>query len=130
MSYSHAVVWIDHQHATVIDFTFDDQHVVAVEREGGQRKLHRKSGFPGSGKAATDHHFYDEVATALGNASEVLIVGPGNAKVELHHDLQVRHAALAKRVVGVESVDHPSDGALLAHARKYFKRYDALRGDA
>ncbi|MDP2293513.1 MAG: translational machinery protein [Actinomycetota bacterium] len=129
MSYQHAVVWVDHQHATVIDFTVDDKHVVTIASETGQRKLHRRSGIPGSGKAATDHVFYDEVAEALGNAREILIVGPGSAKSEFHRDLQARHAPIATCVVGVESVDHPSDGELLAYAKKYFKRIDALRGN-
>lgn len=130
MSYQHAVVWIDHQHATVIDFSVDDQHVSVVEREeGGQRQVHRKSGLPGSGKPAPDHHFYDEVAAALGDAREILIVGPGVAKQELKKDLDLRHKALAGRVVGIESADHPSSGQLLAMAKKYFKRIDALRGE-
>ena len=129
MSYQHAVVWIDHLHARVIDFSFDDKHVVAVEREGGQRQVHRKSGFPGSGKPAPDHHFYDEVATALGDSREVLIVGPGTAKLEMKRDLDLRHKALAGRVVGVENADHPTNGELVAMAKKYFKRIDALRGE-
>ena len=61
---------------------------------------------------------------------EILIVGPGGAKTELHHDLQARHASVAQHVVAVEGSDHPSDGQLLAFARKYFKRIDALRGNA
>lgn len=130
MSHQHAVVWIDHEHATVIDFALDDRHVVQVEREGGQHKVHRRSGIPGSGKAPIDHQYFDAVASALGDAAEILIVGPGSAKAEFHRDLQARHAAVCKRVVAVESVDHPSDGELLAFARKYFKRVDALRGDA
>ena len=130
MSHQHAVVWIDHEHATVIDFAFDDRHVVQVGREGGQHKVHRRSGIPGSGKAPIDHQYFDAVASALGDAAEILIVGPGSAKAEFHRDLQARHAAVCKRVVAVESVDHPSDGELLAFARKYFKRVDALRGDA
>ncbi len=129
MSYQHAVVWIDHLHATVIDFSVDDQHVTLVEREGGQRQVHRKSGFPGSGKPAPDHHFYDEVATALGDSREVLIVGPGTAKLEMKRDLDLRHKALAGRVVGVENADHPTNGELVAMAKKYFKRIDALRGE-
>jgi hypothetical protein len=44
-------------------------------------------------------------------------------------DLEKRHATVAKQVVGVESLDHPSDGELLAFAKRYFKRVDALRGD-
>jgi hypothetical protein len=129
MSYQHAVVWIDHLHARVIDFNFDDKHVVAVEREGGQRQVHRKSGLPGAGKPGPDHHFFDEVTAALGDAREILIVGPGNAKLEFRKDLDTRHAPVAKRVVGMESADHPSEGELLSFAKKYFKRIDALRGD-
>lgn len=129
MSYQHAIVWIDHQHATVIDFAVDDKHVHLVEREGEDRRIHRKSGIPGAGKAADDPKFFDAVVQAIGNAREVLIVGPGNAKLSFNHDLERHHAKVASRVVGVESMDHPSNGELLAFARKYFKKYDALHGD-
>lgn len=128
MSYQHCVVWMDHQHATIIDFTFDDDHVKEVQREGGHRKVHHKAGGTGR-KDADDHHFFDDVVAAMGDASEVLVAGPGNAKTAFMTDLQHRHAQVAKRVVGVEALDHPTDGQLLAHARKYFKRVDALRGD-
>ena len=121
------IVWIDHENATVIDFAFDDRHVVQVEREGGQHKVHRRSGIPGSGKAPIDHQYFDAVASALGDAAEILIVGPGSAKAEFHRDLQARHAAVCKRVVAVESVDHPSDGELLAFARP--RRYGAVVDD-
>ena len=129
MSYQHAVIWVDHLHATIIDFSVDDRHVLAVESESGQRKLHRISGVPGSGKAPIDRQFFDGIALAVGNAAEFLIVGSGSAKNELHRDLQTRHPAVAKCVVAVESADHPSEGELLAFARKYFKRVDALRGN-
>ncbi len=129
MTYQHAVVWVDHQHATVIDFTVDDKHVQLVEKVGGQHKVHRRSGVPGSGKAPVDHVYFDAVATAIGTAREILLVGPGNAKVELRHDLEHRHPKVAERIVGVESADHPSDAELLVFAKKYFKRVDALRGE-
>jgi hypothetical protein len=129
MSYQHAIVWIDHQHATVIDFALGEQHTQLVEREGGQRQVHRKSGLPGSGKAADDHQFYDTVATAIGTAREILIVGPGQAKLEFRRDLEKRHRTLFDRVVGTESLDHPNNSELLTFGRKYFKRVDALRGD-
>ena len=34
---------------------------------------------------------------------------------------------LKKKVVGVETIDHPSDGQLVAHARKYFSAADRMR---
>ena len=128
MTFQHAIVWLDHHDARIIDFTFDDQHLVAVHSENGPRKLHRKAMVIGSGKAKEDHHFFDEIVAAIGSAQEVLLVGPGTAKLEFEKDLSKRHAGVAKRIVGMEPLDHPSDGQLLAFARKYFKRYDALQG--
>ena len=130
MSYQHAVVWVDHQHAIVIDYSVDDRHVVEIEREGGQRKVHRRSGVPGSGKAPVDHVYLGEIAAALTGAREILIVGPGSAKLELQSELQARYPVVAKAIVAVEAADHPSPGELLAYAKKYFKRVDALLGDA
>jgi stalled ribosome rescue protein Dom34 len=73
--------------------------------------------------------FFDEVAKAVGDSPEILVTGPGTAKVSFMTDLEKRHAQVAKQVVGVESLDHPSDAELLAFAKRYFKRVDALRGD-
>jgi hypothetical protein len=33
---------------------------------------------------------------------------------------------MAELVVGIETVDHPTDGQLIAYARKYFIAKDAL----
>lgn len=127
MSYKHAIVWMDHQHATVIDFSIDDQHVVKVG-SGEPRKLHRKSGPMGSGKAPEDHEFFDAVVTALGDSVEIVVAGPGNAKTSFLKHVEKKHPTLRKRVVGVETLDHPSDRELLAYARKYFRRVDSLLG--
>jgi hypothetical protein len=32
-----------------------------------------------------------------------------------------------KLIAGVETVDHPSDGALVAYARRYFKAADLMQ---
>jgi hypothetical protein len=34
--------------------------------------------------------------------------------------LHAHHHSLEANVVGVETVDHPTDGQLVAHAKKYF----------
>ena len=129
MSLSHTIVWLDHQDAKIIDFSFDDKHVLNVHHEGGDRKLHHKVNTIGSGKTPEDPHYYHDIVTALGDAHEVLITGPGNAKLSLKKHLDKHYASLAKRVVGVETLDHPSAGELLAYARRYFKAVDQLAGD-
>ncbi|MFN6119796.1 MAG: translational machinery protein [Actinomycetes bacterium] len=128
MSYPHVIVWLDHHRATVIDFSIDDQHVQRVASENPVQ-LHRESGPMGTGRAPDDRSFVDEVTRAIEPSAEVLVVGPGTAKVSFMTDLERRAPQVAKKVVGVESADHPSDGELLAFARRYFKRIDALRGN-
>lgn len=48
-----------------------------------------------------------------------------------HLEAHVKHIhshepALVRKVVGVETVDHPSDGQLVAYARKYFLAKDQM----
>lgn len=35
---------------------------------------------------------------------------------------------LLKKIVGVETVDHPTDAQVLAYAKTYFNRIDKMRG--
>lgn len=128
MSLRHTIVWLDHQDAKIIDFSFDDKHVINVHHEGGDRKLHHKVNTIGSGKSPEDPQYYRDIVVALGDAHELLIAGPGNAKLSLMKHLDKHHASLAKRVVGVETLDHPSEGELLAYARRFFKAVDQLTG--
>jgi hypothetical protein len=51
-----------------------------------------------------------------------LITGPGSAKTELSSYIQRTHPDLARRISGIETVDHPTDAQLLAHARSFFKK--------
>ena len=63
---------------------------------------------------------------ALSGATEILIVGPGHAKLELIKHIHAHDHDLVKKVVGVETVDHPGDGQLVAFTRKYFVAKDRM----
>ena len=71
-------------------------------------------------------HFYHEVAQALEGAEEILVVGPATAKLELKH-LHKHDHTLAPKIIGVETVDHPTDGQLLKYVRGYFRAADRMR---
>jgi stalled ribosome rescue protein Dom34 len=126
MAQVHAVVWLDHREAKVIGYSLDDSEVVEVHSEREDRRIHRHAGTMDSGKSADDHRFFDEIAAQLAGVREILIVGPGNAKTAFVKHLERRHAAIAKHVLAVETVDHPSAGQLLDHARRFFRRVDQL----
>lgn len=126
MTQVHAVVWLDHREAHIAAFSLGKSSVIEIHSDLGGRRIHRKSRQIGSGKAADDHHYFDEIASALHDIRLVLLVGPGNAKTALLTFLESRHPEAALKVVGVETMDHPTDGQLLAHARSYFAAADQL----
>ena len=112
MSHYHAVVWIDHREARVFHFNPADAEKLVIHPDHPAKHLHHKAMSIGSGNAPEDHAFLHAVAQSFADAGEVLITGPGSAKTEL---------------VGVETIDHPSDGQLVAHVRKYFNAADRMR---
>ncbi|MEQ1715054.1 MAG: translational machinery protein [Hyphomicrobium sp.] len=117
----HAIVWIDHREARVFHFNVSDVDTLVLHAHNPKKHLHHKGNTIGSGHAGVDHAFLGEVAEALADAGAVLITGPGSAKTDLKKHIESHMPALHKKIAGVETADHPSDGELVAHARKYFK---------
>jgi stalled ribosome rescue protein Dom34 len=129
MSFQHAVVWLDHREAHVIHFNAEASTKEIVKSATGSDHLHHRSGTLGSGKLAVNQEYLHDVAHHLMKASEVLVVGPGSAKLELIKHIHKHDPALTDKIVGVETVDHPTDPQLLAHAKKSFAKIDNLLGD-
>ena len=61
---------------------------------------------------------------------EVLVVGPGAAKLEFIKHVHKRDHALEPKIIGVETVDHPTDGQLVDFVRRYFRAADRMLGTA
>ena len=130
MPHFHAVVWLDHNEAHVMHIAPDDVEKSVVHPAHPHKHVHSKSGTVGSGKAAEDKTYYHAIAEALAGAQEILVVGPAQAKLQLIKHLHAHDHAIADKVVGVESIDHPTDGQLVAYARKYFVAKDKMLGTA
>jgi stalled ribosome rescue protein Dom34 len=126
MSHYHAVVWLDHNEARVMHISPDDVEKSVVSPAAPHRNLHRKRGSVSGSRQPEDQHYYHEVVEALGGAAEILIVGPGQAKLELIKHIHSHDQQIVDKVIGVESVDHPSDGQLVSFARKYFVAKDRM----
>jgi stalled ribosome rescue protein Dom34 len=120
-SHYHAIVWIDHHEARIFHFNVSDVDRLVIHPEDPTRHLHHKANSIGSGHAAEDQNFLERVAEAIADAGAVLITGPANAKLELVKHIERHEPALNRKIAGVETVDHPTDGELIAKARKYFK---------
>jgi hypothetical protein len=123
MKHRHTVVWIDHQQARVFHLedlsseTLRAPHHVSRHETKDRDKEHPNDAL----------HFYRDVGDALADSEAILILGPAGAKLELQRHLQKHAANVESRVVGIESSDHPTDGQVLAHARKVFRAADRMR---
>jgi stalled ribosome rescue protein Dom34 len=125
VSHYHAVVWLDHSEAHVLHFTPEEVEKAMIQAKEPHKHLHAKHTL--HEKHHGDGGFYHQIAAALNGAHEILITGPGSAKLELVKHIHAHDHALVPSLVAVETVDHPSDGQLLAYARKYFKAADRMR---
>lgn len=119
--FNHAVVWIDHHEAKIFHFNHEDMEKIVLHPDNPSVHLHHKSNSMGSGHAAEDQHYLHSVAAAIKDAESILITGPANTKTELVKHINHHDPLMAKQIAGVETVDHPSDGKLVAFARNYFK---------
>jgi stalled ribosome rescue protein Dom34 len=122
----HAIVWIDHRDAKIFHFDAEDVDRVVVHTNATGRHLHHKANTTGSGHKGIDKEYFNRVTAALTHTGAILLTGPANAKIEFKHYLDEHHGDLAKRISAVETLDHPSDGALVALARRFFKADDRM----
>ena len=127
MQHYHAVVWLDHREAKVFFFDKESATEIDVGSKEPGRHLHHKSGSISGKKSPEDHAYFHSIVEALKPAKEWLIMGPGTAKLELVKHVHSHDARLSDHIIGVESADHPTDRQVVAHARAYFKKADAMR---
>jgi stalled ribosome rescue protein Dom34 len=120
----HAVVWIDHREARVFHFNAEDVAKLVIHPDNKHVHLHHKANSIGAGHAAEDQKFLAAVAEAMGASKEVLVTGPGAAKTELVKYISKHAPRQLDTIKGVETSDHPTDGQIVAHARKYFGALD------
>ena len=123
----HAVLWLDHHEARIIHFNVDDADTERVRPSDPPRHLHIKAGSPSGTHITDEPAFYRDIAAALGDAHEILVAGPSNAKREFLKYLRKHGAATWRCIVGVETLDRLSDNQLLVEARKFFDRADRMR---
>ena len=119
-SHRHAAVWLDHHEAKIfhVDLgSFDEKQI-----QSPAHHIHRHPKGPTEGHAHPDDavHFFKSVAGALGDVESLLIVGPSTAKLQFLRYLHEHDATLGAKVVGIETLDHPSDAQLVAYVKHYF----------
>lgn len=115
-------VWLDQSEAKIFKFMPGR----GVGRESvDARILHRKELRYGPEVDRNEQKFYHEVAGHIDDATELLILGPGLGKAQFKRHLEEHHhLQLAKSIVGVEPMDHPTENQIVSAARKFFHRWN------
>lgn len=121
MSTIHAVLHVDHQAAQVLQF--DAEHV-----EAQKIKAHTHHTRQHGSTVRTEHEFFGHVCDALAGIAEVLVVGSHTAQADFRHYADKHRPETARRIVGYETTDHPTENQLVALARQYFLKYDRMAG--
>jgi stalled ribosome rescue protein Dom34 len=125
----HAVVWIDHARARVFHFNVEEADKTAIRPDHAVRDIHHGEKRTGH-RVAEDQAFLERVAGAIADAGAILIVGPAQEKDAFAKFLAEKHPTIRTHVEAVESADHPTDGELLDHARRFVKAADRMRPQA
>ncbi len=121
MSLFHAVVFIDHHSAQLLQFT--SEQVV-------ERKIHEQLKFTRQHQSGvrTEHEFFGNVCDAFDDIAEVLVVGGHSGLADFRHYVEKHRPLTEPCIVGYEVVDHPTENQLVALARRYFSKYDLMAG--
>jgi len=128
-----AGVWIDHRNAVIVALGDGTEHTTRIASHA-EKHLERGGDRPMKGRAehlsvpADDARqrahtgelnvYYDAVIAALRDYDRLLILGPGEAKGELHKRLE--KAKLHTKVDAVQSADQMTDPQLAAMVRAHF----------
>jgi len=120
-------LWIDHRKTVIVSVTEKGEETSLIKSD--MEKHVRYSGATQEDSAEdqrdtrfTGHlnEYYDHVISCIRDAESILILGPGEAKVELERRLESE--ALSKRVIGIETVDKMTDRQIAGKVRQYFPK--------
>jgi stalled ribosome rescue protein Dom34 len=120
-SHRKAAVWIDHHEARIFHVEPEafDESMVRAPRAHVLR--HAKGAAEAHNHPDDLHRFFREVVDGLRDAEQILVLGPSTAKLQLLRFLHEHEREVERRVVGVETVDHPTDRQIVAYVHRYFE---------
>ncbi|MCX6150343.1 MAG: hypothetical protein NTX22_07480 [Ignavibacteriales bacterium] len=118
-------LWIDHKKTVLVSITGEVEEIKTITSD-----MEKHVRFSGSAqnyseedqldRRFTNHlnKYYDEVISFVRDAESVLIVGPGEAKVEFKKRLE--NEPQIGRVVNLETTDKMTEPQIAAKVREYF----------
>jgi hypothetical protein len=117
----HAVVWLDHLQARIFHLGLSGTEEVILHPKMPTRHIHHKANSMASGHVHESAEFLRQILDAVSDAGEILILGPSGTKIELAKYIREQNPTVGGRIVAVEPADHPTDGEIVAYAKRHFK---------
>ena len=118
-------VWIDHKKAVIATIAGNNEELRQVTSNVGQRVRYSRAAQKDAAEDQRDRRYtgqlnkyYDRVVSCIRDADSILILGAGEAKIELRERLEKE--LLGGRVVGVEAADKMTDGQFAARIREHY----------
>ncbi len=123
----HAAIWIDHKEARI--FHIHPDRIDESTIHAPQHDIHKHPNGPEGIRERPDDakRFFHDVARSLHTTDSVLVVGPSAAKLEFFRYVHKHDQEVESKIIGIETVDHPTNGQIVAFARKYFKLGEPIR---
>jgi stalled ribosome rescue protein Dom34 len=115
------VIWLDSEKAQIFSLKTSGIEKSHLEKGGvDHHSRHNNDRHEDSDQ----EHFFRDLAVKVKDAQKLLVMGPGLAKNHFKSHLETHAANLAKKIIGIENSDHPTDNQILAAARKFYQKYD------
>lgn len=113
MPLTHAVAWIDHHSARVLQI--DDQQVLD-QKVSEHPHYTRQHG----SEVRSEHEFFAEVCDAMAGIASVLVAGGHTAQADFRRYVEKHRPALSSQIAGWQTVDHPTVGEIVKMGRAFF----------
>lgn len=113
-----SILWLDHREVHIFELRADSFVEILAPRLGSPLKTANSTRELAEASASMKREF-DALAHALREADEILVVGPGSAKLHFLKYACGLDTGLAQKIVGLETVDNPGNRQLISYAREY-----------
>src|SRR5678816_4213664 len=120
-----AGIWIDHEKAVIVTISGEDVSLKTLVSDVGPHTHYAGSQEGGGEKKYEERHsealdrYYDDVISQLGEPDALLLLGPGEAKLQLQHRLG-RSNGLSASIVAVESADKLTEPQIVAKVKEHY----------
>jgi stalled ribosome rescue protein Dom34 len=129
-------LWIDHKKTVIVSINEKGESIQKIEsgvehvsyRGGAQSRIpysaKREPGDDREDNYFTVHFnkYYDKVIKQIRDAESVLIIGPGEAKLEFKKRME--HEKVRAQIEGIEPADKMTDRQIAAKVREHFQKSD------